>query len=69
MKVWTNTEFQGHWPVGVSAVVVAETPGDAALLLNDELAKVGLPRSARADQFVPVNTSAPGAVVLQSGDH
>ena len=34
MKIWTNTEFTGHYPVGTAAVVVAPTAEDAAIYLT-----------------------------------
>ena len=69
MKVWTNTDFEGHWPVGVAAVVVADTAMQAAELLNNELQKRGLSRSATAEQFASLPTSRPMAVVLRDGDY
>ncbi len=69
VKVWTNTKFDGHWPVGVAAVVVADTAIQAATLLNDELQKRGLKRTAQAEQFARVPTSRPLAVVLSDGNY
>lgn len=42
MKIWTNNKFEGHWPVGTAAVVIAETAKDACEYLNIELKKEGL---------------------------
>ena len=42
MKLWTNTEFEGHWPVGSGAVVVAETAESAADYLSLFLNERGL---------------------------
>lgn len=69
MNVWTNTEFEGFWPVGVAAVVVADDAEEAALLLNDELKRVGLRPIANAKQFVRMPTHIKGAVILNNGDY
>lgn len=42
MRVFTNTTFQGHYPVGTAAVVTAANAEDAALMLNGYLAGMGL---------------------------
>lgn len=69
MKVWTNTQFEGHWPVGVAAVVVADTRGQAAEMLNQQLTKRGLSPSATADQFDPLPTHTPLVAILRDGDY
>lgn len=69
MKVWTNTRFPGHYPVGTAAVVVADTAGQAAEVLNDELERVGLGRPATADQFDRLPTTRHIARVLLDGDY
>lgn len=46
MKVFTCTNFTGHYPVGVAAVVIAETAEDAAEDLNYKLRERGLPGDA-----------------------
>lgn len=50
MKLWINTNFEGHYPVGVGAVVVADSADDAADYLSMFLNERGLP-NAKADQF------------------
>jgi hypothetical protein len=50
MKIWTNNKFEGHYPVGSAAVVVAETATDAADYLNLFLKEMGLPEST-PEQF------------------
>jgi hypothetical protein len=42
MKIWTNTKFEGYWPVGTAAVVIAETRGDATKYLNMLLSQMDL---------------------------
>ena len=69
MKVWTNTTFSGHYPVGTAAVVVAETAEQAAQLLQTALAERGLRGPVTADQFVLLPVDQPRAVVLLDGDY
>lgn len=69
MKVWTNTEFTGHYPVGTAAVVVADTREQAAGLLNAALEEANLVPTATAEQFTRVVTSRPHAVVLLDGNY
>lgn len=69
MKVWTNTEFDGFWPVGTAAVVVADTVEQAAELLNMALVKRGLAPTAAADVFELVSVESPAAIVLRDGDY
>lgn len=69
MKVWVNTEFTGHYPVGTAAVVVAATAEDAARFLNSALAERGLDSSAEAGQFVQLKTSKEAVVILNDGNY
>ena len=69
MKVWTNNEFTGHWPVGTAAVVVADTAQQAAELLAAELAKEGLTGPVTEDQFRQLETDRPLVRVLHNGDY
>lgn len=70
MKVFTNTEFAGHWPVGTSAAVVAETREDAAKMLDQALkvAQLFQPPINPAT-MVELDTSKPQVVILQNGDY
>lgn len=69
MKVWTNTKFEGHYPVGVSAVVVANTKELAAFILNQKLLAHGLKQTAKADDMEWLPTDHEQAVVLNNGDY
>jgi len=42
MKIYYSTDFEGHWPVGTAAVVVAETEERARDLFDQELEAQGL---------------------------
>lgn len=68
LKIYTNTEFPGIWPVGTAAVIVAESPEQASELLKQNL----LPENAedvRPDQFIEINTKEAKAYVLCDGEY
>ena len=69
MKVWTNNQFKGLWPVGTAAVVVAANPIRAATLLNEALVEMGLEPTARVDDMKPVKTSKECVIILCNGDY
>ena len=66
LKVYYNTDFEGLWPVGTSAVVVAESPEQAELLLTDKLAAIGL---AYRGTMTELDMTVPHAIILQNGDY
>jgi len=41
--LYVCTDFEGHYPVGVAAIIVARDWKHARKLLDDELAERGLP--------------------------
>lgn len=68
MKVYTCTDFKGHWPVGVSAVITANNKTEAVLLLSDALLSCGLdPRDGFTLEEISLNE--PMAHILQDGDY
>lgn len=69
MKVWIHTKFAGHWPVGTSAVVVADTREQAAHLLSVALAERGLDQRINTEDFVRLSTTKPSAHILNDGDY
>lgn len=70
MRVWTTTKFEGHYPVGVSAVVIAATAKEAAQLLQDKLHEAGLsPSTVNVEDFEEVDTTTPGATILNDGNY
>jgi hypothetical protein len=69
MRVWTNNQFAGHYPVGTAAVVVADTPERAAELLNNRLEEQKLGRPATADQFEALPVTQERVRVLCNGDY
>lgn len=66
LKVYYNTDFEGLWPVGVSAVVVAESEMQAIELLTEELQKRGL---AYRGTMQEIDTTIASAIILQDGDY
>lgn len=66
LKVYYNTDFEGLWPVGTSAVVVAESAEQAELLLTDKLAAIGL---AYRGTMTEINLTVPNVIILQDGDY
>lgn len=71
MKVFTCVEFEGHYPVGTSAVVVALNSEDAAMLLNGHLAGIGLIQEEwlTAADMKELDTSKVGIKVLNDGNY
>ena len=69
MNVYTCTSFRGHWPVGVSAIVVASDVEEAAQLLSADLASQGLAQEITADRLEILDTNSPGVLVLNDGDY
>lgn len=67
MKVFTSNDFEGHWPVPVAAVIVAETEGDAWVLLSEALKKDGLP--GHDFTLEEIDCATPRATVLSNGDY
>ena len=69
MKQWyCNKASLGYWPVGFLAVVNAERPEEACVLLNEQLEKMGLAPDAEADMFEEIPTS-PGVHILVDGQY
>ena len=69
MKTWTCNNFKGHYPVGVGAVVTAETVQLAILILKHELTAAGLPQTIKPEQLIPLPTQHPGIRILTNGDY
>lgn len=69
MNIYTCTEFQGHWPVGTAAVVVAQDRGHARRLLNRELKERGLPEVTSTEGIKLVDTAVAKALILLDGEY
>ncbi len=51
MNVYTCKGFTGHYPVGTSAVVIANDENDAKTLLERKLAEIGLPQEVEVTEI------------------
>ena len=51
MKIWTNDKFEGHYPVGTAAVVVADNKDNAAKYLSSALRARGLKDAKPEDMY------------------
>ena len=69
MKVYTNNKFEGFYPVGVGAVVVAENAKEAAEMLNDELRRLTLNETAKEDDMELLSTTFDGVRMLSDGNY
>lgn len=69
MQIYTHTGFEGHWPVGTLALVIADTKERAALLLEQRLGEIGLGQSINPDDFTTHNPSSEGVFILQDGNY
>jgi hypothetical protein len=67
MKVFVNTNFTGHWPVGTSAVVLAETKEIAVDILNQKLIKIGLNGDAVIEETYELIET--GVYILNDGNY
>jgi len=74
MRVYTITNFTGHYPVGVSAVVFAKNEGEAAIVLMSELKRIEAPPQKPSewrfdDTGYKTNCKKPEAIILQDGNY
>lgn len=69
MKVFTCTDFTGHYPVGTSAVVVATDEHAAVHVLEQALADAGIPQRIYACNFREVDMDEGNAIILCDGNY
>lgn len=69
IKVWTNTKFSGHWPVGVAAVVIAVNEEEAAVILNSRLKEGGLKGDAEASDMRRLLMANGNCAILCDGNY
>lgn len=75
--VWRNDIFEGHYPVGTAALVIAETKERAADLLNAELIKRGLPNTdivgyqpdVKPGEMVLIRTDEERVIILNNREY
>lgn len=69
MNVYYNKSFTGHWPVGTSALVVAESEQDAATQLAVALVDSGLEQGINPEEMIYVSSTFPAVIILNNGDY
>ena len=68
MKVFTCNDFEGHWPVGSAAVMVATDEDSARAILLGWLHENGLPQKSKVT-VVELPTGNTGIRVLVDGEY
>lgn len=68
MKVWT-VKFKGHYPVGASLVVTAESVELAIIWAEKELERIGLPQKIEPAQLIPYPTNHRYVRILNDGNY
>lgn len=69
MKVFSCKQFEGHYPVGTAAVIVAPDRFAAADMLNEGLLQVGLKDNVDPSQMVEIDPSTPAVYILLDGNY
>lgn len=69
LKLYTCTDFEGHWAVPVAAIVLADDAHQAAGILQEKLADAGLPQSVAAKQMSEIPLTGAGATILSDGEY
>lgn len=70
MKIYTYTDHDHHWPVGVASVVVAKDENEARELLDNTLVSIGLkPSEIKSYTLVELDTNHAHATVLRDGNY
>jgi len=69
MQAWTCNCFEGYWPVGTAAVVIADNIDIAKSLLEDELSKSGLTQEIQNEDLIPLPTKHRYVRILCDGDY
>lgn len=67
MKVYTCKGFEGHYPVGTSAVIVGKDYDECRWLLHKALLQAGLKEQAVFMEELDLTT--PKAIILNDGDY
>ena len=69
MKIFTHKRWEGYYPVGVAAVIVANNVFEAQIYLEDKLHSMGLSQEVDVSLFVEINIDIPGCTILLDGDY
>jgi len=71
MKVYTCTDHDEHWPVGVASVIVANNEEEAKQLLDLALMEQGLDTFDEEDPYTleELDIIEPGVLMLCNGEY
>jgi len=71
MKVYTCTDHDGHWPVSVASVIVANNEEEAKQLLDLALMEQGLDTFDEEDPYTleELDIIEPGVLMLCNGNY
>ena len=67
MKVFICNDFEGFYPTGTAAVIVAETITEAESRLVDELVRIGLKNQSVTLTEIPLDVVS--VIILNDGDY
>jgi hypothetical protein len=65
--LFTCTDFRGHWPVGVAAVIRADTADEAEHKLRAYLTTIGLPQEG--ETLTLVQLAPDDVIILNDGNY
>jgi hypothetical protein len=70
-QVFTFTNFDGHYPVGTAAVVVAKNKSEAIMLMDEQLSESGLPALDEQEdvKISLVDLDVFQAIILRDGNY
>ena len=70
MKLYTCTDHDYHWPVGVASIVLARNVEEARNLLDEKLIEHGLkPCKEKPYTLVKLPQAKPTAMILNDGNY
>jgi hypothetical protein len=70
MKAYSCNDHDGHWPVGVASIIIANDEEHAIKLLDSELKTVGLkPYKDHKYTLKEIDTNRPNVIVLNDGNY
>ena len=69
MRIFTCTNHDGHYPVGVASVVIAETEDKAYEQLDKALIEAGLKPYDKEEYQINEVEMKPQAIILNDGNY
>ena len=69
LRTYANNTFEGVWSTGTAAVVWAESPTNAARILNLELAEQGIDSLVEEKDMLPFPVGEETCRILYNGDY